>query len=138
MINMKDKNRVIIAAVVTLLVILTALIFSGNLLRNGKFPDILLPTGILIILMLFIVPFVKRRYFDVKQGYPYEDERSKKILMKASTQAFTLSIWWLLILMWYADTGALIPRHVAAAGIVGMALLFGFCYFYYSRKGDVE
>lgn len=135
---MKDKMRVFLAAIMTLLVILTVLFFAGILVIKGKITETILPVGILLLLVVFMIPFVKRRYFDVKQGYPYEDERSRKILMKSSAQAFTLSIWWMLALMWYADSGALIPRHVAAAGIVGMALLFGLCYLYYNRESDVE
>ncbi|MEA1924874.1 MAG: hypothetical protein U9M95_03300 [Candidatus Altiarchaeota archaeon] len=47
-------------------------------------------------------------------------------------------------LRWYTDFAneqgwvELIPRHVAAAGTVGMATLFALSYLYTSWRGDVE
>ncbi|OYT27081.1 MAG: hypothetical protein B6U97_02470 [Candidatus Altiarchaeales archaeon ex4484_96] len=68
-------------------------------INNKMDTDIILPGAILIMIIIFMVPFVRKKYIDVKQGYPPEDERSKCILTLASARAFTLSIWWMLALM---------------------------------------
>ncbi len=141
---MKNRNKILLAGAITVLVVASLLLFASTLLAKGKIQEIILPGGILLIVVMFMIPFIKRRILDVKKGYPYEDERSKKIITLASARAFTLSIWWLLALMWYADFAQesswpeLIPRHVAAAGIVGMAALFALSYLYTSWRGEVE
>ncbi len=141
----KNKTRIVLAATITLLVILTSLLWMTTLIAKGKSIDSILPGGIAVLIALFMIPFIKRRYFDVKKGYPHEDERSKKILLHATAKAFSLSIWWMLALMFYTGMGVeehgfpeLIPRHVAAAGIIGMAIIFAISYFYVNWRGETE
>ncbi len=61
---MKDKTRVVLAGTITALVILGLLLFA---ITKGKTSEIILPGGILVIIIIFMIPFVKRRYFDVKK-----------------------------------------------------------------------
>ncbi|MFC2162124.1 hypothetical protein ACFLRF_00450 [Candidatus Altiarchaeota archaeon] len=140
-----DKARVILAGTVIVMVILTSIIFASTLMSNGKTISSILPMMILAIVMIFMIPFVKRRYFDVKAGYPYEDERSKKIMTKAMATSYIISIYWMLALMFYTGIGVedhglppLIPRHVAVLGIAGMAVIFGLSYIYVSLRGKIE
>lgn len=45
---------------------------------------------------------------------------------------------YLLVLMYLADETDILPRHVAAAGIAGMALLFFVSWIWYDRRGAPE
>ncbi len=141
----KDKIRVLVVVMVTLLLASTLVIYAVTLVKQGKSVGALFPGIIFMVVLVFMVPFLKRRYFDVKKGYPFEDEMSNKILLNATSKAFTLSIYWMLALMVYTGIGVeeygypeLIPRHVAVAGILGMAVIFGLSYAYVSWKGVVE
>ena len=63
---MKNKARVILAGIII------SLLFACTLLAKGEIMDAVLPIGIIVIIGLFMIHFVKRRYFDVKKGFPYE------------------------------------------------------------------
>ena len=135
---MKDKTRVVLAGTITALVILGLLFFA---ITKGKASEIILPGGILVIIVIFMIPFVKRRYFDVKDGYPYEDERTKRVMTNAAAKAYYISLYWLLAISFSVEVLEIIELDVSGAigtGIVGMAIIFGICYGYYNRKGNVE
>ena len=137
---MKDKIRVVSAGIITALVILTSLLFAGTLLAKGKIIDMILPIGIIVIIGLFMIPFVKRKWFDVKKGFPFEDERSKKLMNRAAAYAYYISLYWLLALSWASEEW-IVFRDVSqaiGAGIIGMAIIFGICYLWVGEKGDIE
>ena len=140
-----DRTRLVLAVVVTALVISTSLVFLKEVSSKGEATKMILPGLILVVVVVLMIPFLKRRYFDVKQGYPYADEMSNKMLLNATSKAFTLSIYWMLALMFYTGIGVedygyteLIPRHVAVAGIFGMGASFVLCYLYVNWRGDVK
>ena len=138
---MKDKIRVVLAGIITALVILTSLLFTGTLLAKGKTMQVILPIGIIVIIGLFMIPFVKRRYFDVKKGFPFEDERTKRIMNRTAACAYYISLYWLLAIGFASSNEWIQFRDISHAintGIIGMALIFGICYIWISRKGDAE
>ena len=138
---MKNKRRVVLAGIITALVISGLLLFASILLTKGKTSEMILPGGILLIIVIFMIPFVKRRYFDVKKGFPYEDERTKKVMVNAAAKAYYISLYWLLAISFSVEVLEIIELDVGGAigtGIVGMAIIFGICYWYFNRKGDVE
>jgi hypothetical protein len=92
----------------------------------------------LLIDLIFGVLYLRGGLADARKGMPFQDERTKKILLYAGAKAFTLSIWGLLVLMYIADQIEIIPRHVAAAGIAGMALLFFISWIWYDKRGVPE
>ena len=137
----KDKTRVVLARIVAALVILASLLLAATLLAKGNIIDIVLPIGIIVIIGLFMIPFVKRRWFDVRKGFPSEDERSKKVMTNASSKAYYVSLYWLLLISFSVEVLEIVELDVGQAigiGIVGMAILFGIFFLYYNGKGDVE
>jgi uncharacterized membrane protein len=85
-----------------------------------------------------------KRTKDVKEGFPIQDERTKRIMDKASSRTFYFMIYFLLFLGWISDDGieslgipSIIGRHVAFASILGGAIAFFILIAYYSRKADV-
>ncbi len=138
---MKDKTRVVLAGIITAIVILSSLLFAGTQIAKGETIDIILPIGIIAIIGLFMIPFAKRRYFDVKKGFPFEDERSKKTMNRAAACAYYLSLYWLLAIGFASSNEWIQFEDVSQAtgtGIIGMAIIFGICYLWVNKRGDVE
>ncbi|MCK4730510.1 MAG: hypothetical protein KAT28_04275 [Candidatus Aenigmarchaeota archaeon] len=138
---MKDKTRVVLAGIIAAILILASLLFAGTLLIKGEILQLVLPIGIIIIIGLFMIPFVRRRYFDVKKGFPFEDERSKKIMNRAAACAYYISLYWLLAIGFASSNEWIKFEDVSQAtntGIIGMAIIFGICYLYCNWKGDVK
>ena len=137
---MKDKARVVLAGIIAAFVILVSMLLIVALLSEGRIMQLVLPIGIIVIIVLFMIPFVKRRWFDVRKGFPSEDERSKKVLTNASSKAYYVSLYWLLAISFSVETFEIIEMDVGQAigtGIVGMAVLFGVFFVYYDGKGDM-
>ena len=140
----KDRVKLMLMIILTGTVVLGAITWLILNLMEGDIMKAVLPAGVALTVIIFALTFVKRRYSDMKEGFAFEDERSKKILNKSAANSYYISLYWMLALMWYADLAPgsgypeLIPRHVALAGILGMALLFALNYLYVSRKEELE
>ncbi len=137
---MKNRTRIVLAWVVAALVILASLLLIVALLSEGRIMQSVLPIGIIVIIVLFMIPFVKRRWFDVKKGFPFEDERSKKVMTNASSKAYYVSLYWMLAISFSVEVLEIVELDVGQAigiGIVGMAVLFGIFFLYYNGKGDL-
>lgn len=142
---MRDKTKVALKGVVVALVIITLLALCGTLWAKGKTGQAIIGFAIAVVAFVLFIPFLIKRYRDVKEGFPHEDERSKKVKIYAAAKAYFISVWWLLGIMWYNflapdffGVPELMARHVITAGILGMAAIFGLCWLWYSRKGDIE
>ena len=88
--------------------------------------------GLLIVFALFIV---FSRFKSERRGEPAEDELSKKIMMKASSIAYFISIYFWLGLMYYSDREPDEPRHLIGMGIFGMAVIFAVCWLFIRWRG---
>ena len=95
----------------------------------------LMQYAIIVVLVAFALLIGIRRLKSERRGEPAEDELSKKIMQRAASTAFYVSLYWWLILSfvsenWDIETGSVIGR-----GILGMAILFALCWVYYKMKG---
>ncbi len=141
--NSKDKIRVWSVGIVALLVISTLILFAITIIRKGNLVVGIISIIIAVVILIFAVSLLKRQYSAVKKGFPYQDERSKKIMVLAGYKAFLISIWWILIIGWASSNEWVQFRDVSQAtgvGILGMAIIFGVCWLLVSRKGraDIE
>ena len=59
---------------------------------------------------------------------PAEDELSKKIMMRASSLAYYVSIYLWLFVMYISDKTTLEAHSLVGAGILGMAVVFLLCW----------
>ena len=124
---MNDKIKVALTAVIAVLVILTFLLWTAAI-----------PIAVLVLVIAVI--YLKRSYGSIKKGLPVEDERSKKVMTKALANAYLISLFWLLAISW-ASYNIIEFQDVSQAigkGIIGMAVIFGICYFYFNMRGDLE
>ena len=72
----------------------------------------------------------------MKDGFPLQDERSKKVMEKASSKAFYISLYFLLAIGFLSDD-VIQFRDVSQAtslAVGGMAVLFAICWFFYNRR----
>lgn len=140
-----DKKRLLLTTILTIAVFGTIVLYSLNANFNKKlnFGDLLPPITTLIV-VAFMVFFILRRYRDIKEGMPLEDERSKKVIMQAAAKSFYFSLYWLLAISWFESFFAkmfgsqqLTASQTTGGGIAGMAIFFIASWIYYDRKGKL-
>ena len=136
-----EKLRLILLGVVLLLLISTFVLFSITILKKGQTTIGYGSIIIAAVILIFGVVFIKKNYREITKGHPLHDERSKKIMVNAGNKAFLISIWWILIIGWASSNEWVHFRDVSQAtgvGILGMAIIFGLCWLWQSRKGDED
>jgi len=140
----KDKTRLILMAVLTITLLIGAVLYGFTMTESEKAnPGNIISFLIPLILVIFMVFFIWRRYKDIKEGMPLEDERSKKVITQAAAKSFYFSLYWLLAISWFESFFAdklfglekLDAGQVIGGGIAGMAIFFFAFWFYYDRKG---
>lgn len=131
-----DKVRLIFILILSLAVIITASIYSINSFVSGEISGGVLGIIIAIIIIVFAIIMLKRRNRDLKNGLPLQDERSKRVIEKATSTAFLVSLYVLLGIGFLSDD-IIKFRDISQATsvIVGiMALLFLIFWAYYNRR----
>jgi len=138
-----DKFRLIIMAILTVMVLAVAALYAFEVIgeKETNLGAIIIP----VIVVLFMVFFIRKRYKDVKEGMPMEDERSKKVLMQASAASFQFSLYWLLAVSLFEpffarvlfDVQKLDASQTVGGGIAGMAIFFFIFWLYYDKKGKL-
>jgi uncharacterized membrane protein len=132
----KQRLRPFMFVLISIVVIATGILFWLNAYRKGDVVGGFL--GFLIaltILGLAIFVFSKGSR-DLREGYPLEDERSTTVKEKASSRAFYVSLY-LLLLVGLLSDNVIVFRDVSqamSATVGGMAVLFVAFWLYYSRK----
>ena len=131
-----DRIRMIAIIIVSLLVIVTGILFSSTAFRNGDIAGGILGGIIAVIILIFAFFVFKRGNSDLKNGFPLHDERSRKVLEKASSRAFYISLYLLLAIGFFSED-MIRFRDVSQATSVAvgcMAILFAVCWAYYNRR----
>ena len=119
----KGKGIFIISA----LVLITCLIWFFTSGADLKLPN-LLNFGVILVILIFAVWLGIKRFKSVRNGEPAEDELSKKVLMKASSMAYYISIYLWLAIMYFSDRINLPNHTMIGTGILGMAVVFAVCW----------
>ncbi|MDD5145348.1 MAG: hypothetical protein PHF44_00645 [Candidatus Pacebacteria bacterium] len=142
----KDKVRLIIMTILSITVLSTVALYAFEVIAKketsrGTIISFLIP----VIVVLFMLFFIKRRYKDVKEGMPIEDERSKKVTIQASAASFQFSLYWLLAISWFEPFFAKVlfgaekldASQTVGGAIAGMAIFFFIFWLYYDKKGKL-
>jgi uncharacterized membrane protein len=130
-----DKARLAAMLIISLLVIITGAMFSFGSFRQGEIAGGILGGVIAITILLFFIIVFIRGNSDIKKGFPLRDERSRKVLEKASSKAFYVSLYVLLGIGFLSDI--IVFRDVSQATSISvglMAILFAVFWFYYNRR----
>ena len=122
--------------IVSLFVIATGTLWALNAFTKGDITGGVTGSLFTITILAFAIFVFVRGNKDLRNGYPLQDERSKRVLEKASSKAFYVSLYLLLAIGFLS--GDLIKfRDVSQAtsiAVGGMTLLFALFWVYYNKK----
>jgi uncharacterized membrane protein len=128
---MKKSYPIIIVALTVVFITVVWLLSKGSAISQME----IIQPGIIGLLLIFAL-FIGYSWFNSKRrGEPAEDELSKKIMMKASSLAFYISIYFWLVLMYYSYREPDEPGHLIGMGIFGMAVIFAVCWLVIRWRG---
>jgi peptidoglycan/LPS O-acetylase OafA/YrhL len=91
--------------------------------------------SIILVVIGFGVYIGVSRLKSGKRGEPAEDEMSRKILQKASSTSFYISLYMWLGVMYFSDRTKLETHSQIGSGILGMAVIFCVCWIFYKIRG---
>lgn len=131
-----DRIRLAAIAIVSLLVIMTGAAYSLMAFANGDSAGGAAGALIALTILLFAVFVFMRGNRDMRKGFPLKDERSRKVVERASSKAFYVSLYMLLAVGFLSD-GLISFRDVSQATSISvgiMAVLFAAFWAYYNRK----
>ena len=102
--------------------------FSKSLHDNSQF---------LIILLLAVFGGIMgfRRLKSAKHGEPVEDELSKRIMQKASSISYFISLYLWIGIMYFDGKKVIETGELFGLGIIGMAIIFALCWTFYNFRG---
>jgi peptidoglycan/LPS O-acetylase OafA/YrhL len=95
----------------------------------------LMQYAIIVVLVAFALIIGIRRLKSERRGEPAEDELSKKIMQKAASTAYYISLYWWLVMSYLSENWEMETGSVIGRGILGMALIFVLSWFFYKMKG---
>lgn len=127
-------KRGIIILIVMVLVLITAGIWFFSISGNLK-PIDLVSFGVILTLVVFAGFFGYKRLTSAKRGEPAEDELSKKVMRRAASTSYYISIYLWLAVMYFSDKVTAATHTMIGAGILGMALVFAVCWIIFNFTG---
>ncbi|UCD03619.1 MAG: DUF2178 domain-containing protein [Candidatus Woesearchaeota archaeon] len=132
----KDKLRIAAIIIIGLLVIATGALFSLTAFIKGDIYGGIMGILIAIIIFIFAIFVYIRGNKDLKKGLPLKDERSRKVIEKATSKAFLVSLYLLLAIGFLSDDIIHFRDVSQATGIsvAIMAILFAVFWAYYNKK----
>jgi hypothetical protein len=128
------KRGIIIAAVAVLVLATMVLwLLNSDSSLKGSVTGIL---GIQLLVLIFAVLVVVKRWTAAKNKVPAEDEMSKSILRRGAATSYYVSLYMWLAFMFFEDRIELERSTLIGAGILGMAVIYGLSWVYhnYIRK----
>jgi peptidoglycan/LPS O-acetylase OafA/YrhL len=90
---------------------------------------------IIIVLVVFAVFFGYRRLTSERRGEPTEDEMSKKVMQKAASLSYFISLYLWVFMIYLKDRVTLDVEALIGTGIVGMAVVFAISWLYFNFTG---
>ena len=130
-----DKLRMAAMLIISIVVIFTGSLFVMGSLNENDIMGAILGGIIVVIILFFALTVFVRGNRDMRKGFPLRDERSQKVMERASSKAFYVSLYILLGIGFLSD---IIPfRDVSQATSIAvgiMAILFAIFWAYYSRR----
>jgi peptidoglycan/LPS O-acetylase OafA/YrhL len=120
-------KKAVILFIVAALVLITVGIWIFTSKINLTLMDIT-SFGVIILLVTFAIILGFKRLGSARRGEPAEDELSKRIMQKASSLSFYISIYLWLVIMYLSDKVKMATHTLIGTGILGMAVTFAVCW----------
>jgi len=126
-------KKAILPIIISLIVLgsVSILVLNSGKLNSGEGIQYFIITAI----VAFGVYMGVSRIMSQKRGQPTEDELSKKIILKASSLSYFLSIYLWLVIMYLTDKLKIETDIMFGWGILGMAVFFALSWIYFRFKG---
>jgi len=120
-------KRTILVFIISALVVasLALWMLKGHVAGNARE---MIQVGVALVLVGFAVYLGVSRLRSHKRGEPAEDELTKKVVTRASSLAYYISIYLWLFVMYISDKTTLPSHSLVGAGILGMAVVFLLCW----------
>ncbi|HDR89176.1 MAG TPA: DUF2178 domain-containing protein [Bacteroidetes bacterium] len=120
-------KKTLVMFFVAALVILSVIVWIFHAKLTWGTQEILMVSGVVIIAGFALILGIKRLLSHLRKE-PAEDEFSKKIMTRASSLSYYISLYLWLMLMYLSDETGLECHTLIGAGILGMALVFFFSW----------
>jgi peptidoglycan/LPS O-acetylase OafA/YrhL len=115
------KISYLVFAIVALVLITVGFWVSNDPIILESFDIFQLLTIFILVGFGFLIGI--RRFRSERRGQPSEDELSKKIMQKASSISYFISIYLWLGIMYISDKGYIATEELFGVGIIGMGLI---------------
>ncbi len=124
-------KRSIIIGIVAALLLGTLVIWMLNTGRSisGTFFGIM---GIQLVVLVFAIFVIYKRWTAAKNKLPAEDEMSKGILRRGAATSYYVSIYMWLAFMYFEERIDMERSTLIGAGILGMAIIYGLSWVYHT------
>jgi hypothetical protein len=120
-------KKTIVGFVVSALVLVSLAVWALKGHISGNAQEIVM-AGIVLLLVAFAVYLGVSRLRSRRHGEPGEDELSRKVMTRASSLAYYISIYLWLFIMYISDKTSLEAHSLVGGGILGMAVIFLLCW----------
>jgi peptidoglycan/LPS O-acetylase OafA/YrhL len=91
--------------------------------------------GIIFILIVFGFYFGFSRLRSIKRGEPAQDELSKKIMQKASSLSYFISLYLWVGMIYVSDKIKADTHVILGTGILAMSIVLAVCWVFLKIKG---
>jgi hypothetical protein len=130
------KNA-IITIIVSLFVIAGMILYISHPDFELNFQEIMM-FAVLLVVLGFAFYLARRRISAVRKKLPAEDEYSKKVMKKAASTAYFISLYVWLGVMYLSDKVEMETHTLIGTGILLMALVFALSWFIYNFRGVAD
>ncbi len=127
-------KKSLIIILLSIMVLATSLLWVINSPDLIQFPVVFFPL-ILLIVIAFGIFIGIRRIRSIRSGQPAEDELSLKIMLKASSVSYFISIYLWLLIMYFSDKTEWETHTLIGAGILGMAVILVLSWIFFRIIG---
>ncbi len=120
-------KRTILMFIISALVVasLALWVLKGHVAGNTR-EMIMVGTALVVVGFAVYLGMSRLRSHHLRE--PAEDELSKKVMTRASSLAYYISIYLWLFVMYVSDKTSLEAHSLVGAGILGMAVVFLLCW----------
>ena len=120
-------KKTIVTFVISALIVASLALWALKGQIAGNTQEIVM-AGIVLVLVGFAVTLGVSRLRSHLRREPGEDELSRMVMTRASSLAYYVSIYMWLFVMYISDKTTLAAHSLVGAGILGMAVIFLFCW----------
>lgn len=127
------KKAVVVFIVSALVLISTGVWFFSS--KSDIAPLEATGFGVIILLVGFALFIGTKRLTSARRGEPTEDELSKKVMVKASSLSYFISLYLWVFVIYINDRVEVDTEVLIGSGVLGMAIIFAICWLILNFKG---